>query len=608
MRAQTNSNPFNSPLFLTPSQAYQKRVQELTAEQKILNRIALRLTWLRLLFIVAAPVSFFTLMGLSQSLAFVAATISVAAFIMVVVRHVKVQDEAYRTQRLIDLNQFELEGKPSLFSDGTEYQSANHPYTSDLDIFGAASIYAMVNRCTTLPGGKLLSDWLSNPASADDISLRQDAVKELSTQLQFRQSIQTAGSHKDDNHVQFHKVSELIAKQNLHYPKWLPAAVTMLSALAITALVASMVLVNSVPLLVAVIVNIVFYYNWKQHIEEGHKTVSKIAEGLNHLSTLSSHIQGQTFSAPLLVNLQNSLSNGDSSASKGIKKLSIIASRFDYRLNIYIGLPLNIFLLWDIRQLVALSNWAKTNNTNLKQWVSAIAQFESLSSLATLAFNNPSWCYPTQCSSNFELQAQDMGHPLIPSQNRICNNMQLSGNGKVMLITGSNMAGKSTFLRTIGVNLVLAQCGAPVCAQRLVHSPVTPYTSMRIADSLGENTSTFYAELKRLRAVLEAVKEKKPIIALLDEVLRGTNSSDRHKGAKAIINQIIKHNSVGVIASHDLELANPEQIAAKTIDAYYFDVKINADELYFDYTLTPGVNPSLNAAVLMKKMGIELEE
>jgi DNA mismatch repair ATPase MutS len=131
---------------------------------------------------------------------------------------------------------------------------------------------------------------------------------------------------------------------------------------------------------------------------------------------------------------------------------------------------------------------------------------------------------------------------------------------------------------------------------------------MRIADSLGENTSTFYAELKRLRAVLEAVKEKKPIIALLDEVLRGTNSSDRHKGAKAIINQIIKHNSVGVVASHDLELANPEQIAAKTIDAYYFDVKINADELYFDYTLTPGVNPSLNAAVLMKKMGIELEE
>jgi DNA mismatch repair ATPase MutS len=199
-----------------------------------------------------------------------------------------------------------------------------------------------------------------------------------------------------------------------------------------------------------------------------------------------------------------------------------------------------------------------------------------------------------------------MGHPLIPKSRRICNDLKISNTGTMVLVTGSNMSGKSTFLRTCGVNIVLAMAGAPVCAKKMTVSHVLVFTSMRIIDSLEENTSSFYAELKRLANIIQTVENKEKVFLLLDEILRGTNSNDRHIGSVALIKQMIKNNAIGIIATHDLALSQMENELPHQIDNYNFDVKIENDELYFDYKLNQGICKSLNASILMKKMGIKI--
>jgi DNA mismatch repair ATPase MutS len=266
----------------------------------------------------------------------------------------------------------------------------------------------------------------------------------------------------------------------------------------------------------------------------------------------------------------------------------------------------NSFLLWDVRQMIALNNWRRRNKALVEKWFGAIAEMEVLHSIGTAHFNCPEWCFPHFTPEHFTLQGEQIGHPLLPSGQRVNNSFDLQGLAKIGLITGSNMAGKSTFLRSLGVSIVLAQIGAPVCATRFTLSPVQLLSSMRIADNLAENTSTFYAELKKLRTIIEHVKRHENVFILLDEILRGTNSYDRHTGAAALLKQLIKEDAVAVIATHDVELAALEEAYPRSVKNYHFDVQVEGEELYFDYKLKQGVCQSLNASILMKKIGIEL--
>jgi DNA mismatch repair ATPase MutS len=242
----------------------------------------------------------------------------------------------------------------------------------------------------------------------------------------------------------------------------------------------------------------------------------------------------------------------------------------------------------------------------VQQWFDAMAEFEALSSLATTGFNNPDWTTPVITPTHFTLKAMNAGHPLIPENRRVNNSLVVDGTGKIVLVTGSNMSGKSTFQRTCGVNMVLAMTGSPVCATSFEMSPVTIFTSMRIADSLEENTSSFYAELKRLAAIIKSVENGDKVFLLLDEILRGTNSNDRHIGSVALIRQLIANNAVGIVATHDLDLSKMANEYPNGIENYNFDVKIENDELYFDYKINAGICKSLNASILMKKMGIHI--
>jgi DNA mismatch repair ATPase MutS len=316
-------------------------------------------------------------------------------------------------------------------------------------------------------------------------------------------------------------------------------------------------------------------------------------------------IEHGRFESEKLTDLKSKL-NGHVSASTILKQLSQLSKKLDYRLNLLIGMPLNLLFFWDIHQCLKLEKWKTENREKIDGWFKAMAEFEAISSLANLFFNNPLWILPEVTNDYFHLSMKNAGHPLILAEKRILNDFTVNNEIKIALVTGSNMSGKSTFLRTCGVNIILAMAGAPVCAEKFGVSHAHIYSSMRIADSLEENTSSFYAELKKLAQIIKVVEQKEKVFLLLDEILRGTNSNDRHTGSVALIKQLIKNNAPGIIATHDLALSSLTEEHGQNIDIYNFDVKIQGEELYFDYKINRGICKSLNASILMKKMGIEV--
>ena len=269
-------------------------------------------------------------------------------------------------------------------------------------------------------------------------------------------------------------------------------------------------------------------------------------------------------------------------------------------------IPIDILFQWDLQQVILLNQWKEKHNTTVLNWFDTLGQFEALHSFSTLHFNHAKWCFPTVEFPHFYLSGKSIGHPLIDPQKCVNNEIDITHKGEIMLITGSNMAGKSTYLRSIGINSILAMAGAPVCATAFNISPVQIISSMRIADNLEESTSTFYAELKKLKTIIDKVNLNENVFILLDEILRGTNTFDRHTGSLALIKQFIKKEAAAIIATHDVELAKLKEDYPNHIMNFHFDAQINQDELYFDYKLKPGICTSLNASILMKKIGIEI--
>ena len=262
-------------------------------------------------------------------------------------------------------------------------------------------------------------------------------------------------------------------------------------------------------------------------------------------------------------------------------------------------------MLWNIRQIFAIEDWKKNNHDNLKQAFDVISTFEALISLSSLKTNYPEWCFAgINEGDRYTLLAEDIGHPLIPSQLRVNNNYSLNNEFRIDIITGSNMAGKSTFLRTLGVNTVLALCGAPSCARKMEVSRMIVFTYMRIRDSLNESTSTFKAELDRLQALLKMLESSENVYFLIDEMLRGTNSIDKYLGSKAVIEKLIAQNAVGIVATHDLQIAELEKKYPDYIRNYYFDIQVEGEEMNFDYKLKAGECKTFNASLLLKRIGI----
>ncbi|MFI5159190.1 MAG: DNA mismatch repair protein MutS, partial [Sphingobacteriales bacterium] len=334
----------------------------------------------------------------------------------------------------------------------------------------------------------------------------------------------------------------------------------------------------------------------------------KIGEALFQYAFAFECIENEEWETEYTQELALKIKNSDKeSVSDAIKQLSILINKLNYRLNLVVSIIMNALFIWDVRQVIAIEIWKRKNQESLETAFDVIAEFESLISLASLAINYPKWCFPQIADGDaYTIVANNIAHPLISNKYSVSNSYELNDAFKIDIITGSNMAGKSTFLRTIGINTVLALSGAPVCADDMTVSVITIVSYMRIKDSLNESTSTFKAELDRLKMLLAAVENEDKVFFLIDEMLRGTNSVDKYLGSKAVIEQLISKKGVGMVATHDLQIAELEQKHPDYIRNFYFDIQVVNGEMLFDYKMKHGECKTFNASLLLKQIGIDV--
>jgi hypothetical protein len=517
-------------------------------------------------------------------------------------------------ERLIRVNRHELDAIQQTlhgYDGGQSFAEADHAYAADMDLFGHASLFQYLSRCHADQSKRLLADFLKTPLRADAIRSKQAAVRELSEMQEACQRFQSMAMANPLGIKTEERINQLMDLPSGGFEKpfwkWLRNIYPVVS-LAILALF--MFDYFSVRTFVFCMIGFYgFSYLISRKIVPVFEILSQIQPEIDSLQQQLQLIEREKFRSSFLISLQDRLKPaGYASASVSIGDFNNILKRSDFRLNLLVSAFVNPFLLWDLRQMISLNGWKKRNQAHLHEWIEVIAEVEVLISLASLVYNEPGWCFPEVDEKYFHFRAESMGHPLIAAATRVTNDFVLEGTGKIALVTGSNMAGKSTFLRTLGINTVLAGMGAPVCARRMNLCELKLISSMRVADNLAENTSTFYAELKKLQYVIESVNRKDPVFILLDEVLRGTNSTDRHKGSQALLRQLLQSGTVAVMATHDTGLALSESAANESVFNYHFEGKIIQDELYFDYKIKKGVCESLNATTLMKKIGIHFQD
>ncbi|MGB4843913.1 MAG: hypothetical protein WBP16_05565 [Ferruginibacter sp.] len=596
---------------MNPKEFYTQRLIDLKTQLAHLHKKKSLLAWLRFGTIIAMALCWYFLNASGLLYVLIPVILLVILFTRLIFTDLKNKSVIEHTNYLIAINENELKALAHNyyhFADGIEHHCKEHFYANDLDIFGHASLYQYINRTSSEMGSNSLAGCLLQPANTDNIIQRQEAIKELKGLHEWRQKLQAFGAVKKVQIATQTRLQKWFAEDNQFINKkiWLLLRY-LLPVFIITVIILNIsdVLSNYVRNYCLLIAGLVAFYISKR-VTPIHQQVSKITDELDVLTESIKLIENTTFTTPLLQQLQSGYTKQNGIASEKLSGLKKILERLDLRYNFVVFIPLNILLQWDLQQAIALEKWKKKNHTQVIEWFTALGEFEALNSLAILSFNHPGWCFPELKQEHFSIEGEDIGHPLIQADKCVNNPVKINRAGELMLVTGSNMAGKSTYLRSIGINTVLAMAGSPVCAKTFSLSPVQIISSMRIADNLEESTSTFYAELKKLKTVIDKVNNKEKVFILLDEILRGTNSLDRHTGSAALIKQLIKHNAAGIIATHDIELAALKDEYPAGILNYHFDVQVNNEELYFDYKLKTGICTSLNASILMKKIGIEL--
>ena len=495
------------------------------------------------------------------------------------------------------------------FDQGNSFQTSQHPYTSDLDVFGEHSLFQLINRSATHSGKATLAQWLSQPSVKPELLERQAAVQELTRLTNWRQTFQAHGLQHASSEE---NLSTLLSWMN--EPPALPRrglytalcyGLALLTTASIVLYFTTGLLGYAALLLLAT--NGVILWTTAEVALLTHRKTTQSVAALRAYQQMFISVEKQSFASELLRHGRAQLHHQGVPASRQISQLRYILDNFDARANLFYHI-FNVVLLLDVFWLLRADRWKQRVQGDVAQWFEAISRVEALSGLASFAFANSTFVFPTIAEQPFLLRAIGMGHCLIPPAQRINNDFATQDRGTITIITGSNMSGKSTFLRTVGVNVVLALAGAPVCAEEFEVSVLQVFTSMRTQDSLEENVSSFYAELRRLRQLLDLLQAPElPVLFMLDEILKGTNSQDRHHGAASLIKQLSKLEATGFVSTHDLELGRLEE-TLPWVKNYSFTSTIAQDEIHFDYRLREGVCQSFNASKLMAQMGIALEE
>jgi DNA mismatch repair ATPase MutS len=526
-------------------------------------------------------------------------------FLVLVKWHTALFEKKTHLENLVKINELESEsvlGNDDKFSSGVEFINPLHPYSHDLDIFGEGSLYQSVNRCNTIHGRREMAQRLSAPlASAEEIQTSQISARELATKTDFRQHFQAAGMEIEEQQHDREQLLAWLKQPSFLYSKpFYKYFLPIFSAVTIGLVIASFFFVTAQ--LLAIIFALIQWGVLGFHIKKVnafHEYISKKKIILQKYAHLLFHLQREKFSTAHLKKLSDSAQQADVK----VKSLASLVSALNARLNAMTTLIVNSLLFYDLQCVYRLEKWKHENASNLKTWLEAVSETEVLCSVGTFSFNHPNFIYPT-IDSTLAIETKELGHPLILPNECVTNDVLVGKNQAVLIITGANMAGKSTFLRTIGVNLVLALSGAPVCAKEFRCPIINMRSGMRTADSLKDHQSYFYAELNRLKTIMDELRNDKPLFILLDEILKGTNSTDKQSGSIALVKQLLRHPCLALIATHDLALGELETEFPSKIKNFCFEANIENDQLSFDYKLKPGLAQKMNATFLMKKMGI----
>jgi DNA mismatch repair ATPase MutS len=576
---------------------FSETLKEVTGKINLISNFRLAIA---LLFVVAI---YFALVH--NPVVFYLHPILVVVFVYLVSVHASLFREREHLQNLIKLNQGEvqsLQGDSLFFKTGEEFIDPHHAYTHDLDIFGSGSLFQFLNRCNTLIGQEEFATRLEGPlGSKETIVQNQQAIEDLKSKTDFRQHFQAAGIEISelpgdrDQLLRWAKTSSFIYGKRVHQ-----IILTVVPLLTL-ALIIGWIFSNTFRPFAILMLG----FQWAflgfhiKKINAFHEQIGRKKNIVQKYGALLSYLEKEKFSS----NLMTSLADRAKDAGKKVSTLGSLVNAFDARANSLATLLVNSTLMYDFQCVYRLEKWKEENASQLETWMDVVSETEVLCSFGTFAFNNERFKYAT-IQDTFAINAKSLGHPLINEGECVANDFQIGDGPTVLIITGANMAGKSTFLRTLGVNLVLALNGAPVCAEEFRCPILQLRTGMRTADSLKDHQSYFYAELNRLKGIMDELRSDVPLLILLDEILKGTNSTDKQAGSISLVKQLLPHPCLAIIATHDLALGALEHEYPGKIKNYCFEANIENDQLSFDYKLKTGLAQKMNATFLMKKMGI----
>lgn len=598
-----------------PAQEYTRRLQLREGESRGLHGRHIWTGNARVVVFAAIFVLFWTIgkSGKPSPAWLIAAILSFIALVVWHRRILRAKEFADRAINFYKRGLARLEDRWSGTGDtGEQFNRPDHLYAEDLDILGQGSLFQLLCTARSRMGKACLADWLLTQAEPAQVQDRQMAVAELREKLNLREQLALAGNQEqiDADPTKLKQWSE--TRVDLNYRRWWPLVIALnVVTLATLAYVIAGYVVHGngfwTPFVAMLIINRVVLQIVKKRLQALFSGLDEASRNLASLAAILRVLEDERFTAPRLQALRQKLFSNGVRASASIARLGTLCDFEESRHNMMV-LPLEFIVLYSLHVALALQRWRERYAGNIVEWVDSVGDFEALGSLATYAFEHPEDRFPS-ISSNTQnpgfLAARGLGHPLLPGRDCVRNDVSLGPQGQVLLVSGSNMSGKSTLLRAVGINAVLALMGAPVRAEEFSISPVTLGSSMRISDSLQRGVSHFYAEIRRIRQVVD-ISRRGPLLFLFDEILQGTNSHDRRIGAEGILRTLLQNGAIGLVTTHDLVLTSLEQLFPQQIANVHFQEKLESGALSFDYRLRPGVVTTSNGLELMKSVGLDV--
>ena len=584
---------------------YSHRIQEFEQTVEFLSKKAKGWVAVRLISFLAIPVSIYFTFEFGV-LSFIAGILTLILFLFFVRKSAENKEALFLARTLLSINQNELDliekNDYQSFENGEKYKNAQHPFSYDMDVYGEKGCFQYLNRTVTPIGERKLSNILNE--GTDDLAADQNAIEELSEHIAWTQEYRARGIVQQNDQPKWSTTkgwgknkteTKLVMRIVLFLAPFISIPATILYNIDY---------INGVQFSVifALVLSPVLNRLKKTNVvtgELGHlaERIKVMAEQLHVLSQIE-------FSSPKLASFQAELFKNECNAQDAIKQLTTIAKHAEYRNNVLVAIALNFYFAWDFKVILAVASWKQKYGEQLNRWENILFDFEVLISGANFRFNRKDeTIYPTLSAKDDDIHLSSLGHPLIPKDKLVCNDYVMKSDQQFSIITGPNMAGKSTFLRSVGVNLMLAKAGFPVLAKTFIFPNVALYSSMRTADDLSNESSYFHAELVRLRFIVDAIERGGKVFIILDEILKGTNSKDKEEGSAQFLLKLVSLKAQGIIATHDLKLTELAH-SNRALKNIYFDTTISGEDISFDYKLNDGVAHNMNASFLLRKMGL----